>query len=200
MNRSDFCDVVFDIGNVLLFFDFQIFVRKISPACDCPAPELLERLQSHLWELEARGLPTSEFFQRAAQRINYGGRYEDFVLAWQEIFEPNEPVIEFATRLKRDGHRIFLLSNTNPWHAEHFLDRYPVFRLFDGHVFSHEEKCAKPEPQIYQIARERFGVVPSATLYIDDRLENVEAGREAGFRSFHYLGQDVSELWAAVNG
>jgi HAD superfamily hydrolase (TIGR01509 family) len=150
--------------------------------------------------MEARGMPAPEFFQHAAQRIGYVGSPEDFVRAWQEIFEPNEPVIEFATQLKTAGHRLFLLSNTNLWHAEYFLAKYPVFELFDDHVFSHEEKCAKPEPRIYEIATERFGVVPSETLYIDDRLENVEAGRVAGYRTFHYLKQDVRELWEAVNG
>jgi putative hydrolase of the HAD superfamily len=200
MNRSDPRDVVFDIGNVLLFFDFGIFVRKIAAECQVPAPEVLERLRSPMWELEARGLPVEEFYGRAAGEIGYGGRFADFVAAWQEIFEPNEPMMEFATRLKRDGHRIFLLSNTNPWHVEHFLARYPVFGLFDDRVFSHEERCAKPEARIFGIARDRFGVVPENTLYIDDRLENVEAGRETGFRVFHYVGQGIEELRAAVNG
>ncbi len=193
-------DVVFDIGNVLLFFDFQIFAGKIAEHSQFPAAEVMARLESQMWELEARGMPAPEFFQYAAQRIGYVGSPEDFVLAWQEIFEPNEPVIEFATQLKAAGHRLFLLSNTNPWHAEYFLAKYPVFELFDAHVFSHEEKCAKPEPRIYEIATERFGVEPAETLYIDDRLENVEAGRAAGYRTFHYLNQDVQELWDAVNG
>lgn len=200
MNQPTPRDVIFDIGNVLLFFDFQIFARKIAGQCGFPATELLPRLEEHMWELEARGLPVDEFFPRAAQRLNYCGNPADFVRAWQEIFEPNEPVIEFATQLKASGHRLFLLSNTNPWHAEHFLARYPVFALFDDRVFSHEEGCAKPEARIFQIARERFGVSPGDTLYIDDRLENVEAGRLAGFRVFHYQGQDVGDLWAAVSG
>ena len=193
-------DVIFDIGNVLLFFDFRIFARKIAPDCLYDAEELLARLEQPVWEMEARGLRPAEFFRLAAGQIGYQGGAGEFVAAWQEIFEPNEALIRFAERLKEQGHRLFLLSNTNPWHAEYFLARYPVFELFDDHVFSHEEVCAKPEPRIYQIATERFGVNPAETIYIDDRLENVEAGRSAGYRSIHYQGQEIGAAWDEVNG
>ena len=193
-------DVIFDIGNVLLFFDFRIFARKIAPDCLCGVDELLPRLEQPVWEMEARGLRASEFFRLAAAQIGYQGGAGEFVSAWQEIFEPNEPVIQFATRLKEDGHRLFLLSNTNAWHADYFLARYPVFDLFEDRVFSHEENCAKPEPRIYEIAKTRFGVIPEQTVYIDDRLENVEAGKAAGFRSIHYQGQDLASAWKSVNG
>ena len=200
MSNVPLRDVIFDIGNVLLFFDFQIFARRIAADCHCSMDELWPRLEHPVWELEARGLQAPEFFRVAAERIGYGGSLRDFIAAWQEIFEPNEPVIRFACRLKEAGHRLFLLSNTNPWHAEYFLAQYPVFSLFDDRVFSHEESCAKPEPRIYEIATERFGVSPVETIYIDDRLENIEAGRAAGFRSIHYQGQDLEAAWESFNG
>jgi len=162
--------------------------------------ELLPRLEHPVWELEARGLQPPEFFRVAAERIGYSGSSGDFIAAWQEIFEPNEPVIRFAGRLKEGGHRLLFLSNTNPWHAEYFW-RNTRSLPSSTIAFSATRKAA-PSRSLgsMKIATERFGVLPAETIYIDDRLENIEAGRVAGFRSIHYQGQDLEAAWNAFNG
>jgi HAD superfamily hydrolase (TIGR01509 family) len=202
--RPSLPDVVFDIGNVILFFDFGIFGRRIAPFCGCPAAELEPRLREPAWELEARGLPPDEFYRKAVSLVEYRGTKEAFVRAWQEIFTPNVPVIDWIGELDRRGHRLFLLSNTNPWHVEYFWDRYPVFATFRDRVFSHEERRAKPEPEIYAAAARRFGIEPSRTIYLDDRPENVAAGAAAGWNSILYSGQNLADDWpdesAPVNG
>ncbi len=191
-------DVVFDVGNVILFFDYGVFGRRIAPDCACSLEEMPDLLREPAWQMEARGMLPDAFFRVAAERLGYRGDQAGFVAAWQDIFEPNEPVIRWIARLKEQGNRLFLLSNTNPWHAAFFLARYPVFSLFDGKVFSHEERCAKPEPRIYRTIIDRFGLEPSRTIYVDDLSENVEAGRAAGLVSIRYEGQDLAEEWESL--
>ena len=63
-----------------------------------------------------------------------------------------------------------------------FLRRFPVYGLFDGEVISCEEHTVKPEPQIYRILLERYGLDPAQTLFVDDRPCNIAAAEELGIR------------------
>lgn len=194
MSDAPWPDYLFDIGNVILFFDYQRFTRRIEAECACPVAELLPSLAKEMQLLEGRSLPVDEFLERAFARIRYRGRREAFVCAWQEIFEPNQPVVDLIQGLGDQGHRLYLLSNTNQLHADYFLRQYPVFERFHGCVFSHEVGCAKPEPEIYQTAIRKLGLQPARTVYVDDLPANVEAGAAHGFIAVRYAGQPVAEL------
>ena len=71
-----------------------------------------------------------------------------------------------------------------------FLRRFPVYGLFDGEVVSCEERTVKPEPRIYEILLERYGLTPSETLFIDDREMNIEAAAALGIRGFLFDHRD----------
>lgn len=55
---------------------------------------------------------------------------------------------------------------------------------------------AKPDPRIYQLAAERVGVAPEHCVYVDDKIENVNAARSLGMIGIHYQG--VTDLAALV--
>ena len=71
-----------------------------------------------------------------------------------------------------------------------FLRRFPVYGLFDGEVVSCEEHTVKPEPRIYEILLERYGLTPSETLFIDDREMNIEAAAALGIHGFVFDHRD----------
>lgn len=194
MSEGPWPDYLFDIGNVILFFDYRRFARGIEVECACAAEEVLEVLREDLWRLEAGSLASGEFLDRAFDRIGYRGSREKFVRAWQGIFEPNEPVIDFVHSLADGGHRLFLLSNTNQLQAEFFLREYAVFERFQGHVFSYEAGCMKPEPEIFRAAIRKLGLKPERTVYLDDLEPNVETAAALGFLPVRYVGQPVHEL------
>ncbi len=190
-------DYLFDIGNVILFFDFRIFARAVAPYCECDEEGLMGLLRDPTHEMEARSLPKDHFLEKAFELTGYRGDPAFFVKSWQEIFTPNLPVMDWIRRLDEAGHRLCLLSNTNQLHVDHFLPTYAeTFDRFDGHVFSHEAGYAKPEPEIYDLAVETLGLSPEETFYLDDKPENVAMGREKGFQAVLYEGQPV---WNAQN-
>lgn len=184
-------DYLFDIGNVILFFDFAKFARAIEPDCEVPVPKLLEMIEDPKSEMEASTMETEDFLKLAFETIGYRGSRADFIQAWQQIFTLNEPVAQLIEQLKGSGHRLLLLSNTNQLHVDHFMNDYPVFRHFDDWVFSHEAGCAKPDPAIYEHTIEKLGIVPRNTIYIDDLEPNIRAGEKFGFQAIHYVGQDL---------
>lgn len=189
--------VVFDIGNVLLRFDFGLAVKRVAPLCSVAASEIPELLEPLKIELECGRLSGDGFLKEMAARIEFVGELDVLRSAWQEIFAPIAATHDLVA-CWRGKYPLYLLSNTNGLHAEYFLKRYPVFSSFDGAVFSHEAGMMKPDAGIYEHAVEKFGIQPERTLFIDDLLPNVEAARNAGWLTHHYREDEHNALLARV--
>lgn len=109
---------------------------------------------------------------------------------------PDERLTRLS-ELRKAGHRVYMLSNTNAimWHG--FI--LPEFKklgaglpeYFDGVVTSFEAKCCKPAPQIYQLAIQRFGLNPAETTFFDDGQANIDAARKLGFQTALVDGQNT---------
>lgn len=177
---------LFDIGNVIITFDFGIAARKLSSETEATPSEILERLAPLNIDLELGRFTVAEFITEASARIGYTGSPEFFQEVFADIFELNEPMAAFIASLKAAGTPLFLLSNTNAIHAPFFEANYPVFSLFDGGIYSHEVGLMKPDPAIYERVKSDLPVDPSRTVYIDDNLANCAAGAAAGFLSVPY--------------
>lgn len=177
--------VVFDIGNVLLRFDFGVAIRRIAPFCSLSPVQIGAAIEPMKVDLESGRIGGDDFLNEAAARIGFKAPIGELRMAWQEIFEPIELTHQLVHRW-RGTKGLFLLSNTNGLHTEYFLSRFPVFQAFQNAVYSHEAGVMKPDPDIYAQAISKFGVDPSRTLFIDDLAPNIEAARAAGFHVHQY--------------
>ena len=177
---------LFDVGNVLLSFDFRIAASRIEKFCQVPGGEILPRVEVMKDDLESGKISPDEFLDSATDVLNYSGSREFLVESFQDIFELNEAMVPIVEEESAQGSNLFLLSNTNGIHVPFFLGTYPVFEHFSGSVFSHEAGSMKPSPEIYEIAITQLGLVPEQTIYIDDLEDNCEAGESFGFRTIRY--------------
>lgn len=95
--------------------------------------------------------------------------------------------IAFIKKCKREGHKVYGLSN---WDAESFAllkERYiEVFNLFDGIVISAQENANKPHATIYQILLDRYQLQAENCWFIDDQRENIEAAKELGINAIQH--------------
>ena len=107
-----------------------------------------------------------------------------------DLQEPVRPTEELIGRLKEAGYRLYVLSNMSREFID-YLRTFPVYGLFDGEVVSCEEGVVKPEPRIYELLLERFGLEPAETLFIDDRRVNLEAAAAFGIRTQHFDPKDA---------
>ena len=83
--------------------------------------------------------------------------------------------------LKKNNYQSYVLSN---WSAETFrgmLDDYPFLKNFDGLLISGEDNLIKPDLAIYELAIKRFDLIPQECVFIDDKIENVEAAKKLNF-------------------
>ncbi len=117
----------------------------------------------------------------------------------------NEPMIEWAARLRTAGTRTGILSNLGDAMTAGVLRRMPWLADFHHRTFSHALKIAKPELEIYRHAAEGLRVAPAQILFVDDRADNCAAGQEAGMQVIQYSShpefiaemerRGLGELW-----
>ena len=185
--------LIFDIGNVLLEFDFRRAYEKLDRLSDGFNEASMAEVERLKTLCEAGIISRKNFENAVITALHFRGTPTDFAPIWQEIFTINQPMIDFVESL-HGKLPLYLLSNTSAIHLEHILEKYPVFQLFTDAIYSHEVKLAKPAPEIFQLAKQRFGVVPEQTGFIDDLLANIKSAREVGFRGFHYDVKDHANV------
>ena len=190
---------LYDIGRVLLDFDFESSLARLMPP-GTPDPELrLGRLLERKDEFESGTMPADDYVAWALCTLGSQASPAEFRAAWRRVFTPIAPMWACVRKLAGAGHRLILFSNTNALHCPWLFDTYPEFSLFDAAVLSFETGHLKPGPGIYQHAVDVHGLVAHSTLYIDDLTPNIITGRQFGFHCWQYDLNDhpAFEQWLA---
>ena len=177
--------LIFDIGNVLLPFDFAVALGRLEQRCGIPSATVMQLCRPVMIAFESGQIGRAEFLRQVTAILKFVGTEEEFIAIWQDIFTENVPMSELVRSL-HGRFPLYLLSNTNEIHVGYFTRVYSQFECFSGAVYSHVAKCMKPRREIYEIAAKQFGVAPAGTLFIDDIAENVEGAREFGFQAIQY--------------
>jgi len=180
-------DFLFDIGRVLLDFDFAASMQRILKD---ETQESNNRLITAIEKrngFEAGIIGSNEFIKQSIETIDPSLDPEEFRDAWRRIFTRNPPMWEVVRRLKAEGtHRLIIFSNTNAIHCPWIFEEFPEFDLFDGKVLSYQVGAIKPNVAIYQHAIREYALNPRQTIYIDDLQENIATGRQFGMRCHLY--------------
>ncbi len=179
--------IVFDLGNVLLPFNWDLAADRFCARCGCDRRRLDDYIVTtpFVQQLALGQMTKEKFFQRLAGDFSFPGDYDEFARLWSDIFTEDQDMTGQAARLK-GRYRRYILSNTNAIHIEFILSRYPFMRDFEGHIFSQEVGLEKPDPQIYRLTAAKFGLTPARTVFIDDILANIEAARAEGWHGIHH--------------
>lgn len=176
--------LLLDIGNVIVHFDFAPARMRLA-ASSLAEGDPLDLLADSKRKLEIGEIDGPAFVAEAMAILEYRESPEHFRRTWEDIFSPNLPMWETIERA-RERYRLLLVSNTSDIHLQSLFRDYRVFRSFEGGVYSYKSRCAKPDGAFYRTAIVELGLHPGDTLYVDDSVENVEAGRRAGFLSLAY--------------
>ncbi len=183
-------NVIFDLGNVLLSFDPQGYLRtKIDN--ESKVQELYNEIfLSEEWPMLDRGTVTEQdAIERIAQRSQGNQELIKLCMAnWHDILIPMEENIRVLKDIKANGYKTFILSNFHSLAYEKVTNRYDFFKLFDGGIISYRENLLKPEKAIYNTLAERYGIKPSESIFVDDTRVNIEGAREVGFETILFDG------------
>jgi putative hydrolase of the HAD superfamily len=183
--------IVSDLGQVLLRFDYEPCWQKILPTCEHPEARAQFRAVLLQTRFGCGQIEPQEFYARAAAAMRTRMSYEEFRVAWSDMFWEDHEVIAMIERAPV-RHRL-ILSNTNAIHWSWIEERYGhVLSRFDRSLVSHECGYEKPAPEVYEIAIRHTGLPPAAHLFIDDLPDNVEGARAAGMDAI--LHTDAASL------
>jgi 2-haloacid dehalogenase len=96
-----------------------------------------------------------------------------------------QKTVDIFYKVKNLNYSCYVLSNWSAETYEGMEETYPFLKDFDGKIISGRDFLIKPDPAIYELAISRFDLVPQETLFIDDRLDNIEAAQKLNFQTIH---------------
>jgi putative hydrolase of the HAD superfamily len=193
--------IIFDLGKVLVPFDFRLGYRALEPHCPYPMEEIRSRIAATglVEPLEKGLIAPRDFVARLSKALELRIDYDAFCRIWSCIFTgqliPDTVLESLAGR-----YRLLLLSNTNEIHFEMIRENYTLLRHFHDLVLSYEVHAMKPEPEIFRAAVERAGCRPEECFYTDDIGAFVEAGRREGLDAVQFESPEQIEREMTVRG
>jgi 2-haloacid dehalogenase len=185
--------VVFDLGGVLIDWNPRYLYRTLF-ADDASMEEFLATVTTPEWNrAQDAGRPWAEAVEElVARHPERRELIEAYWRRWPETLgDAIAPAVAVLDELRPTGVRLFALSN---WSGETFpvaRPRYPFLEWFEGIVISGDEGLIKPDPRIFDVLSERYGLVPAETVFIDDQVDNVEAAGRLGFRAIRFVDADA---------
>jgi len=182
--------VVFDLGGVLIDWDPRHLYRQLL-ADDEAIDAFLEEVGFAEWN-HAVDSGTTTWVEAVAALAAAHPHHRELIEAYPRRFsETLAGAIDDTVSLLRELHAqgVTLLALTN-WSAETFpvaLERFDFLTLFDDVVVSGVEHVAKPDPAIFELLVRRHRLEPSRTVFVDDKVANVEAAERVGLIGLQFL-------------
>jgi len=178
--------VVFDLGKVLVDFDYSIAARKVAARSTKSLQDLASFLSASplLIQYESGVVNRQQFFEQIRDAVGFQGGLAEFGGYFADIFTEIPPMIALHTELRQRGVPTYIFSNTNDLAVEHVERNFPFFKNFDGYIYSCEVGAMKPDAKIYAAMEKLCGRSGADIIYLDDRSENVQAGLARGWQAF----------------
>ena len=189
--------VIFDLGKVLVDFDYGIAARTLAAKSSASAEQVRAIIDQTplLFRYESTQMTTREFFEEVRRRIGYRGNFDEFAASFGDIFTETPAMTALHAEIRARGLPTFILSNTNEIAVGHIRRNFPFFANFKDYVFSFEHGVLKPEDRIYEITEQRTGCRGGEILFLDDKPENVDAALQRGWRTIcHHNAEESAAL------
>ena len=191
--------MLFDLGAVLIDWDPRYLYRPLFNGDEHAMERFLSEVVPGWWNHDIDAGKT--FAAAVAERSLVHPEHAGMIALWKDDWEKmlRDEIagsVQILTELRARGHRLHALTN---WSAETFpiaRRRFAFLEWFENIVVSGEVGLAKPDPRIFALAIERCGLDPACTVFIDDNLRNVEAGRNAGMHAIQF--SDPAQLRAEL--
>ena len=176
--------IIFDLGKVLVDFDYGILIQRLAQHCGRPVPLIASIVDQSplLMAFESGAIDTRAFFDAIRTATGFSGELDEFADMFGDIFIPIEPLVALQQELRAAGYPTYIFSNTNPLAVRWISRQFPFFSRFDGYIYSFEQGAMKPDPRIYDVVEQMTACRGPNLIYIDDREENLATARIRGWR------------------
>lgn len=192
-------NLVFDFGNVLVVFKPELHLRD-----EVQTDEEAMALRNLIWESKPwkdadRGLCGRQgtFEQLCVMHPEKKELLHKILFSCSDWLTVPAEVEDVLRRLQAAGYSLYYITNTNPMDYETMLSNHPVLGELRGGLASFQEKLLKPDPAIYQLLLDRYGLTAEECLFVDDMPVNTAAAAQLGFHTLT-LTTGAASLEAAL--
>jgi len=187
--------VIFDLGKVIIPFDFGRGYRAMEKICEHKAADIPARIATTglVQQFETGLVEPEAFVEQLCSVLGLKSDYAGFCEIWTSVFLPDPLIPESLLAGLSERYRLLLLSNTNAIHFEMILERYRLLRHFHEYVLSYKVKAMKPSPEIFREAIARAGCRPEQCFFTDDVAAYVEAARREGMDAVQFQSREQIE-------
>jgi 2-haloacid dehalogenase len=185
--------VIFDVGNVLLYWDVRLLYRQLLPD-EAAIDAFLEEAEFHAWNLEFdRGADwdagVAELAARLPHRAELVRAFRD---RWQETLPGAiEGSVAILEALDEAGVPLFAITNFSGARWRETRRRFAFLGRFRDVVVSGDERLVKPDPAIYRLCLTRNGLAAGDCVFVDDSAANVEAAAALGIDAIRFTGPEA---------
>ena len=172
-------NVIFDLGKVLINFDFSSFWESIgAEKCE----RFLDEAQEPILLFEAGKISRQRFYNEVKKIYNFDMNRQDFEKIWCDVFSEKSQMIEMAKKINRK-YEIFIFSNTDEIHFPFIWKTFPSIHFFkENLMLSYEIGSVKPDLDSYERALNKFNLRFDECLFIDDRPINIQVAESLGMK------------------
>jgi 2-haloacid dehalogenase len=180
--------VVFDVGKVLFEWDLRhLFAKLIDDSQELEY--FVNNVVTPQWHFQHdAGRPLAEMVpERVAEFPQYAALIDAYATRFNETIPgPVDGSLEIVSELAERRVPLFAITNFGAEFWDMFRPTQPIFDHFGDIIVSGAEKLVKPDPAIYALALERFGLQSGEAIFIDDNHDNVLSARANGFAAHHF--------------
>jgi putative hydrolase of the HAD superfamily len=187
--KQEHAVMVFDLGNVLLPFDYQKIIGKFEQIEFGLGKKFADfyrnNYETHR-KFERGEYSIEEFTEILLNVLDHKVSKENFYEIYSKIFSVNEELVAVLPALQKN-YQLVLLSNTNAIHEHYGWKNYEFLKYFDKLILSHEVGAVKPETKMYKAVEVFTQKPPQEHFYIDDILEYISAARQLGWDAVQFV-------------
>lgn len=186
-------NVIFDIGFVLVDFDFNTFIHNKFDDETCNAISKTMWGSRYWKELDLGITPQEKVLEGFVNEVKgYETQMREVLRDFGQCMSLRSFVTGWIKELKRQGIKVYYLSNWSQFLTDANPEALEFINYMDGGVFSCDVHMAKPDCRIYELICNKYSLVPEECIFIDDLDANVEAACKYGICGMVYEGYDIS--------
>lgn len=198
-------NIIFDIGGVLVDFHPVKTLQDMGLSFE-EAEELYRIFVPDWYKLDEGIVPHEDIFNEMIKRTPEKYKktadtfFHEYLFSTVTSFDYSR---EWVKSLHDKGFNIYLLTNySDDMFDFHWKNVFTFADFVDGEVVSAKVKLIKPDERIYRTILEKYGLDAGESVFIDDRLENVEAACRLGIHGIRFteLEEVKKELDSLLNG
>ena len=199
-------NIIFDLGNVIINYNQEQIINNFTKKEEEIKYIYDEIFHAPEWELMDLGNITNDEAIEVINKRNefkYPKLTDNFLHEWYKKQEINRDIVEIAKKLKKNGYKLFVLSNMANLTYEYFKND-EFFSLCTGIIISAHEHLIKPDEKVFRLLLDRYKLNAEECLFIDDDSseQNYKTANKIGIKGRRIIpnqAEDVRKLLLEFN-